>query len=136
MRQRKETPDFLRIWAASRPISRMATREYRPSGITTAVTGVKDGPARTGAARRNAALSIKNSAQRTSFSVTIPSTKRGLELTRLRNDYTLRLRLSSGPYSYYRYCRQIQPASVFNWLLRLINHQNVHRAFLAFQLEP
>ncbi len=59
--QRKETPDFFRMWAASRPISRMATREYRPSGITTAVTGV-GWPARTEA-------SAKNQSKRTTYVV-------------------------------------------------------------------
>src|SRR5580700_8916759 len=80
----KETPDFFRMWAASRPISRIAAWEYRPSGSTTAVTGVDGWPARVEAAQK-----IKANAERTKFSVTIPSTKRGWELTRLLgNDYT------------------------------------------------
>src|SRR5271170_6147646 len=89
-RQSKEIPDFFRMWAASRPISRRATPEYRPSGITTAVTWVDrwddkwvDGwPARLCAAHK-----IKVSTERTWLSFTNPSTKR-LELTRLPGDYT------------------------------------------------
>src|SRR5580658_6011811 len=85
--QSKETPDFFRMWAASRPISRRATLEYRPSGSTTAVTWddkwVDGWPARLWAAQK-----IKVNAQRTRFGVTTPSTKR-LELTRLGDDYTL-----------------------------------------------
>src|SRR5271170_6068611 len=60
----------------------MATREYRPSGITTAVSGGEGWLARTGEAEKLAAKNIKDSAQRTWYCVTFPSTKR-LELTRL-----------------------------------------------------
>src|ERR1700730_18403812 len=75
------------MWAVSRPISRIATGEYRPSGISTTVTGVNGWLARTGAAHKIATQNIKDGAQRTWFSVIVPSTKM-LEITRLRGDYT------------------------------------------------
>jgi hypothetical protein len=61
------------MWEASRPISRKATLEYRPSGSTTAVTwvdiwvdiGLDGSPARRGAAEKITAQNSKEGAQRT-----------------------------------------------------------------------
>lgn len=84
--QLRETPDFFRMRAASRPISPTATREYRPSGIRTAVTWVDRGggvwPTRTVAAQN-----IRASVERTWSSVTNSLDKEALEPTKLRTDY-------------------------------------------------